>query len=170
MSDRKQYWGKYRGTVFNNVDPEFRGRILAMVPDVSSLLPTSWALPCAPMATMLGGTFVVPMIGDAVWIEFEHGDPDYPIWVGGYWSAVTAPPLGKLANPATPPIILSTKLQNALVVSDTPIPPMIAPGVMMMGGPASYISVSPAGIQIFAPQIQITGMTIINAGALTIAP
>jgi hypothetical protein len=61
-------------------------------------------------------------------------------------------------------------LQNALVVSDTPIPPMIAPGVMMMGGPSSYITVSPAGIQIFAPQIQITGMTIINAGALTVAP
>jgi hypothetical protein len=168
MSDKKQYWGKYRGVVFNNVDPEFRGRILAMVPDVSALLPTSWALPCAPMATIQGGTFVVPAMGDAVWIEFEHGDPDYPIWVGGYWSAATAPALGKLANPATPPIILQTVLQNALVVSDTPIPPMIAPGVMMMGGPASYIAVSPAGIQIFAPQIQITGVTIINDGALTV--
>jgi hypothetical protein len=170
VSDKKQYWGKYRGTVFNNVDPEFRGRILAMVPDVSALLPTSWALPCVPMATIQGGTFVVPRMGDAVWIEFEHGDPDYPIWVGGYWSPTTAPALGKLANPATPPIILQTVLQNALVVSDTPIPPMIAPGVMMMGGPASYIAVSPAGIQIFAPQIQITGMTIINEGALTVTP
>jgi len=170
MSEKKKYWGKYRGTVFDNVDPEFRGRILAMVPDVSALLPTSWALPCVPLATLQGGTFVVPEIGDAIWVEFEHGDPDYPIWVGGYWSIATVPVLTKLANPALPPIMLTTKGQSAVVVSDSPIPPMIAPGVMLLGGPTSYISVSPAGVQIVAPTIQITGLTIINDGALTVTP
>jgi hypothetical protein len=170
MSERKKYFGKYRGVVFDNVDPEFRGRIMAAVPDVSALLPTSWALPCVPMANLQGGVFVVPAIGDAVWIEFEHGDPDYPIWVGGYWSAVTAPALAKLADPATPPFIVSTILQNALVVSDTPIPPMLGPGVLLMGGPDAYIAVSPDGIQIFAPEILINGSLIVNEGALAVTP
>jgi hypothetical protein len=167
-SEKKKFYGKYRGTVFDNADPEFRARIIAMVPDVSSLLPTSWALPCAPMATLQGGTFVVPNIGDAVWIEFEHGDPDYPIWTGGYWSATTAPLLSKLAPPATPQIIFQTLLGSGLVVSDTPIPPMIGPGVLLLGGPDAYIAVSADGIQIFAPSIVINGVTVINEGALTV--
>ena len=133
MSEKKKYWGKYRGTVFNNIDPEFRGRIQAMVADVSALLPTSWALPCVPMATLQGGVFVMPRIGDGVWM-------------------------------------LTTVGQNAVVVSDTPIPPMMGPGVMLMGGPMSYISVSPDGIMIVAPQIQINGEVIVNFGALAVTP
>ena len=77
-----RYYGKYRGTVFNNIDPEQRGRIMAIVPDVLGLIPSSWALPCAPIAGKQNGVYVVPKIGDGVWIEFEQGDPDYPIWVG----------------------------------------------------------------------------------------
>ncbi|HEY2474808.1 MAG TPA: phage baseplate assembly protein V [Candidatus Cybelea sp.] len=167
-SGKKKYYGKFRGSVFDNADPEFRGRIMAMVPEVSSLLPTSWALPCVPMATFQGGTFVVPNIGDAVWIEFEHGDPDYPIWTGGYWSATTVPLFSKLAPPGTPQIIFQTVLGSAFVLSDTPIPPMIAPGVMLLGGPDSYIAVSDAGIQIVAPTVMINGVTVINEGALTV--
>jgi hypothetical protein len=170
VSEKKKFWGKYRGTVFNNIDPEFRGRIQAMVADVSALLPTSWALPCVPMATLQGGVFVMPRIGDGVWIEFEHGDPDHPIWTGGYWGLGTAPLLAALVNPATPPMLLTTVGQNAVVVSDTPIPPMVGPGVMLMGGPASYIAVSPAGIMIVAPQIQINGEVIVNFGALSVTP
>jgi hypothetical protein len=170
MSEKQKFYGKFRGTVFNNIDPEFRGRILALVPDVSTLLPTSWALPCVPLATLQGGVFVVPEIGDAVWIEFEHGDPDYPVWVGGYWSVATVPVLSKLANPVLPPMILSTKGQSAVIVSDSPIPPMIGPGVMLLGGPAAYIAVGPAGIQIFAPEILINGVTIVNDGALMVTP
>jgi hypothetical protein len=45
-----RYYGKYRGTVIQNVDPEQRGRIQVMVPDVSGLMPSSWALPCVPIA------------------------------------------------------------------------------------------------------------------------
>jgi len=170
VSEKKQFWGKYRGTVFDNVDPEFRGRILAMVPDVSTLLPTSWALPCVPLATLQGGTFVVPEIGDAIWVEFEHGDPDYPIWVGGYWSAATVPLITKLANPVFPPIMLTTKGQSAVVVSDSPIPPMAGPGVILMATEASYIALSPEMIQIFSPTIQINGVTVVNDGALMVTP
>ena len=47
MSQEEKYFGKYRGTVVNNVDPLQIGRILVMVPDVSGIVPTSWAMPCS---------------------------------------------------------------------------------------------------------------------------
>src|SRR5208337_3789347 len=85
MTEPTKHYGKYRGTVINNVDPEQRGRIQAIVPTVSGLLPTSWALPCVPVAGQQSGIFIVPQIGASVWIEFEQGNPDLPIWTGGFW-------------------------------------------------------------------------------------
>ena len=79
------YWGKYRGTVINNIDPLFEGRLLCEVPDVFSFVPSTWAVPCVPLAGPTGppmGVHLVPPIGAGVWVEFEHGDPDFPIWVG----------------------------------------------------------------------------------------
>jgi hypothetical protein len=93
----KRYYGKYRGTVINNIDPEQRGRIMALVPDVLGIIPSSWAMPCVPIAGKQEGVFVVPQIGAGVWIEFEQGDPDYPIWVGGFWGAFAEVPTAALA-------------------------------------------------------------------------
>ena len=84
----KKYYGKYRGTVINNVDPMMLGRLLVEVPDVVGLVPSSWAVPCVPLAGPTGppmGVYMVPLIGAGVWIEFEQGNPDYPIWVGCRW-------------------------------------------------------------------------------------
>lgn len=78
-----RYYGKYRGTVIDNIDLEQRARIIAQVPDVLGEIPSSWALPCAPAAGIQSGMFIVPPIGSGVWIEFEQGNPDYPIWTGG---------------------------------------------------------------------------------------
>ena len=103
MSNGKKYYGKYRGTVLNNVDPLQIGRIQVTVTDVSAVLPTSWAMPCVPIAGKQMGTFFVPQVGAGVWMEFEQGDPDYPIWVGGYWGLVAEVPVLALAGiPASP--------------------------------------------------------------------
>ena len=83
-----RYYGKYRGTVLVNIDPLQIGRIMAQVPDVFGETPTSWAMPCVPAAGIQAGCFVVPPIGSQVWIEFEQGDPDYPIWTGGFWGTI----------------------------------------------------------------------------------
>lgn len=86
----RQYYGKYRGTVLQNVDPEQRGRLMLSVPDVLGPIPSSWAEPCVPLAGPTGppmGVYLVPPIGAGVWVEFEHGDPDYPIWVGCRWGS-----------------------------------------------------------------------------------
>ena len=39
----RRYYGKYRGTVVNNIDPMMRGRLLVTVADVGGLTPSSWA-------------------------------------------------------------------------------------------------------------------------------
>lgn len=150
-----RYYGKYRGTVFNNVDPEQRGRIMAMVPDVLGLTPSSWALPCVPIAGKQNGVYVVPKMGDGVWIEFEQGDPDYPIWVGGFWGIVAEVPLSATAgNPAAPSIVIQSLLQQAVIVSDMPpsVPPPVMPpvpptgGVILRSTTGAYIVVNDAGI------------------------
>ena len=97
---RKRFYGKYRGTVVNNVDPMQIGRIQAIVPDVSGLIPTSWAMPCLPGAGINTGVFTVPQVGSGVWIEFEQGDPDQPIWVGGYWGTAAEVPVARARRAA----------------------------------------------------------------------
>ena len=72
-----KFFGLYRGTVINNKDPLGRMRIVARIPDVLGESPSSWALPCVPP-----GVRLVPAIGTRTWIEFEAGDPDYPVWIG----------------------------------------------------------------------------------------
>ena len=170
MNGAKKFFGKYRGTVVNNIDPMQIGRIMAIVPDVGNLVPSSWAMPCVPIANKASGVYVVPQIGSGVWIEYEHGDPDFPIWVGGFWGTVAEiPPFALLAPPGDPPIVINSTLQNAVVVSDLPVLPMIEGGVMLVSG-ASYIAVSPTMVKIFSPTIMINGLMIVNDGALAVAP
>lgn len=72
------FYGKYRGLVVENADPMQIGRIVANVPDVLGSTPSSWAMPCVPVAGIQSGVFLVPSVGSQVWIEFEKGNPDYP--------------------------------------------------------------------------------------------
>jgi uncharacterized protein involved in type VI secretion and phage assembly len=163
-------YGKYRGTVINNVDPLQTGRIQAMVPDVAGLVPSTWAMPCLPMAGINSGVFTVPMMGSGVWIEFERGDPDYPIWTGGYWgSAAEVPVLAHAVPPAVSGITIQTALKNGLVISDVPGP---TGGILIQTTAGAMISVSDVGIIISNGKgavINMTGPTVdINLGALTV--
>ncbi len=96
MSEVRRYFGKYRGKVIRNVDPQLRGRIEVEVPDVFGSNKKSWALPCVPYAGRGVGLFLVPPERALVWVEFEQGDPDHPIWTGCFWEKDEAP-----ASPAT---------------------------------------------------------------------
>ncbi len=170
MTSNQQYLGKYRGTVVNNVDPMQIGRIQVMVPDVSNVMLSSWAMPCVPVAGMNMGMFTVPMIGAGVWIEFEQGNPDYPIWVGGFWgSAAEVPLLSHTVPPAVPGITLQTPLKNGIVVSDVP---GLTGGIQLQTATGAMISVTDLGITISNGKgavINMTGPTVdINAGALTV--
>jgi hypothetical protein len=75
------FFGKFRGTVTDNQDPDGRGRIQALVPALTGREATGWALPCVP-----AGVFALPAVGARVWIEFEQGDPSLPVWTGCWWA------------------------------------------------------------------------------------
>lgn len=169
MSEGK-YYGKYRGTVLINVDPMQMGRIQASVPDVGEALPSSWAMPCVPITGRSAGTWMVPQVGATVWIEFEQGDSDYPIWSGGFWGSASDVPSQALAgNPANPSIVLQTTLQNMIVISDLPGP---TGGIMLKATSGAMILINDAGITISNGQgaeIAMSGPNVtINKGALKV--
>jgi hypothetical protein len=171
----QKFLGIYRGTVLNNIDPEFRGRLMLSVPDVTSLIPTTWAEPCTPLAGPTGppmGVFMVPMIGAGVFVQFIYGDPDHPVWMGCFWGAQSdLPALSKMGLPTSPNIVLQSVTQNSISISDVPGPT----GGIMLKVAGSIIIVSTDGISITAPKLTITAGTItvlgetdINAGALKV--
>jgi uncharacterized protein involved in type VI secretion and phage assembly len=170
MARPKQYLGKYRGLVLDNIDPLQTGRLLVQVPDVSNVLPSSWAIPCLPYAGIQSGMYVVPEIGSKVWIEFEQGNPDHPIWVGCFWGSVAEVPAPALATPpAVPQFTVQTPLQNTLMISDLPGP---TGGILLKATTGALISVSDTGIVISNGQgatILMEGPSVtINEGALEI--
>lgn len=169
MPDTKKFYSKYRGTVLDNVDPLQTGRLLVQVADVAGVLPSTWALPCLPFAGPLSGFYAIPTIGSTVWVEFEHGDPDKPVWTGCFWQTTNVVPPLALAGPAgVQQVVVQTEGQNTLMVSDVPGP---TGGILLQVGDA-MISVSDAGIIIDNGQgasIALTGPTItVNDGALEV--
>lgn len=100
---RSNFYGKFAGTVMNNNDPQFQGRLQAFVPELLGEIPTGWAKPCVPYAGPTSGFFSVPPIGAGVWIEFEAGDISRPIWAGCFWGAGELPmkPPGSPSQPTT---------------------------------------------------------------------
>jgi uncharacterized protein involved in type VI secretion and phage assembly len=169
MSGTK-YYGLYRATVVNNIDPLQIGRIQAIVPDVSNIIPTSWAMPCVPIAGKQMGTFVVPQVGAGVWMQFEQGDPDFPVWTGGFWgSAAEVPSLALAGVPGDPNIVLQSALQNAIVVSDVPGP---TGGIMLKSTTGATLIVNDTGIYIQngkGASLTLVGpMVTINNGALVV--
>jgi uncharacterized protein involved in type VI secretion and phage assembly len=164
-----QYFGKYRGTVVNNIDPMQIGRLQVMVPDVMGVGVSSWAMPCVPLAGLQMGAYFVPLIGAGVWVEFEGGDPDYPIWTGGFWgSAAEVPALALAGLPASPSIVLQTSGQNSISVSDLPG----TGGIMLKATTGAMILINETGITISNGQgatIMLAGPTVtINQGALVV--
>jgi uncharacterized protein involved in type VI secretion and phage assembly len=134
------------------------------------LTPSSWAMPCVPVAGIQTGIFTVPPIGAGVWVEFEQGDPDYPIWVGGYWGETAEiPAMAKSVPPALFGITLQTTLQNALVISDMAGP---TGGIMIKSASGATLIVNDTGIYIQngrGAAITLIGPSVtINNGALMV--
>lgn len=172
-----RHYGKYRGTVVAVEDPMRQGRIMAMVPDVLESVPTTWAMPCVPFAGTQAGMWCVPPMGAGVWIEFEQGDVNHPIWSGGwYGSAAEVPALASVTPATISHVVVATTAQTTLMLSDQPGPTggvliktaagatltMNETGVIISNGQGSMISLTSAGILISGPMVDV------NQGALTI--
>ncbi len=85
------YFGKYRGTVTDVDDPENLCRIRATIPAVLGDVPCGWAMPSAPFGGDGHGVVMLPSVGSGVWIEFEAGRLDNPIWSGAWWASGQRP-------------------------------------------------------------------------------
>jgi Type VI secretion system/phage-baseplate injector OB domain len=109
------FFGKYSGKVENNIDPLMEGRIQVSVPAVLGEGQLSWAKPCVPYAGSSVGFFAIPPVGANVWVEFEAGDADHPIWTGCFWGTGECP-----ASPAVPQMKVLFTDSVKLTLSDLP--------------------------------------------------
>jgi len=166
----QKFYGKYRGMVMYNVDHMQIGRLLVQVPDVGGLATSSWAMPCFPHTGLQMGFWALPQVGAGVWVEYEQGDPDFPIWSGcWYGSAAEVPALALAGNEASPSIVMQTALQNTLMLSDVPGP---SGGILLRSTTGAMISINDTGITISngkGATIVMIGPTVtINDGALKV--
>jgi hypothetical protein len=111
----QRFFGKYRGKVKNNLDPLQLGRLQVEVPAVLGTGSLSWAMPCVAFAGPGVGFFALPPDNANVWVEFEGGDPDFPIWAGCFWDVGQVP-----AKPASPFSVILKTQSISLQLMDTP--------------------------------------------------
>ncbi len=147
---------------------------MCIVPDVLGLVPSGWCEACAPLAGPTGppmGAYMVPPIGTGVWVEFEYGNPDKPIWSGCRFAPSNVPPLALAGNPLDPNICIQSLLQNMIMISDMP-PSPITGGIILKSTLGAMIVVNDSGIYISngkGAMITMIGTAIdFNVGALTI--
>lgn len=147
--DKKRFYGKYRGKVSDVKDPLALGRICAKVPAIFGDKDTGWALPSAPYAGDGVGMFFVPPEDANVWIEFEEGDPDHPIWTGCFWGIGEAPtglpadPLGFSSD------IKIIKTESATItINDKSNPLIPMKGVKIEVSPNLTIVMNQLGIEL----------------------
>ena len=163
----EQFFGKYRGVVTDNHDPLQIGRVRARVPDVMGDRESGWAMPCFPFAGSGMGFFALPKVGGGVWIEFEHGDPDYPIWSGCWYGTLADIPPVALAPPYQK-VLLKTEGGTSIVLDDSPG----IGGIILETSGGQKVVISPTGIEInngMGAVIKLTGPQVqVNNGALEV--
>jgi hypothetical protein len=170
------YSGKYRGKVINNIDPLMLGRLIVLVPAVSEF-PLSWAMPCAPYAGRNVGFFALPPIAANVWVEFEEGDPTYPIWTGCFWGDGEAPakpavPTTKVLKTETVTLEINDLLTSVSLEVLTPAGPVKLEqgpeGIALTIGPAS-LKINLQGLDLAMPPSTLSvgpeGISLKNASA-----
>lgn len=90
------YTAFYRGTVVDNSDPMNMGRVRVRVPQIygseeqrdEDIYVPTYAIPWATSAIMAGagnntGSYLIPNVGDSVFVTYENADPNLPLYFGG---------------------------------------------------------------------------------------
>ncbi|MEU6918638.1 phage baseplate assembly protein V [Streptomyces olindensis] len=168
-----RYLGKFRGRVVDNDDPLRIGRITVEVPDVLGDEPSTWALPCLPFTGPESGQFVVPPPGAGVWVEFEQGDPSFPVWTGcWYGTAEELPPDARRelgAGSPAKPVVVQTPGAHKLVMNDTP---GAEQGILLQAQGGAYIRITREAVVIATgagAEVVLRGREVtINEGQLTV--
>jgi uncharacterized protein involved in type VI secretion and phage assembly len=130
------FFGKYRGTVTDNKDTLLVGRVKVKVPYAMGDV-EDWALPCFPYAAIQAGVVVIPPVGANVWVEFEGGDIDHPIWVGGFYPLpAMTPALALAAPPGTEEVVIQVGTNNTVSIKDLAGP---LGGILLKSGTATLM-------------------------------
>ena len=98
MANTRVYYGVYDGQVCNVNDPENRGRIQCVIPEVTGESPSAWCEPCIPFASDDKGDFYLPNLKEYVWVMFEQGNPNYPVYFGSWFAQDRTPLLKDYAD------------------------------------------------------------------------
>jgi uncharacterized protein involved in type VI secretion and phage assembly len=159
-----EYYGKFRGSVVANIDPYQKGRIMVSVPAVTGIGTLNWAMPCVPFAGPGVGFFAIPPVGANVWVEYEGGNPDTPIWSGCFWGETDTVP----ASPALPQVFTIKTQTCTLTLNDLPG----TGGITIETTAGMRIKLSATSLEITDGQggtIQIQGLKVtVNNGALEV--
>lgn len=117
-----EYFAKYTGVVKDNRDADKNGILQVSVPTVfppEELVPARAALPF--------GYFFVPENETRVWVEFEGGDPEFPLWTGvqhtpSTWAAEAAkdPPTVRAVKTVSGHLLIfdDTEGSESIVITD----------------------------------------------------
>ena len=112
MSNEK--FGKYRALVIDNQDPEKRGRIRVKCPAIYRESLSPWCEACLPFVSVSSYDIQIPLPNDQVWVEFEGGNVNKPIYTGGWITKSTPVP-----NPNNRMTKGSLNLSGSLSISDS---------------------------------------------------
>ena len=156
------YYGKYRGIVTDVDDPDNRCRIRARVDSLLDGQQIGWALPAAPFAGDGHGMVMLPKVGSGVWIEFEAGNLDVPIWSGGWWASGQRPdPQGAKVR------VIVSQTGNQVVLDDD----KDEVKVVHNGGPEIKVSGSEIVMTVGGCELKIGATDIsLNNGLIKVGP
>ena len=166
------FYGKYRGIVTDVDDPENLCRIRARVDSVLDGEETGWAMPAAPFAGDGHGFVMLPAVGSGVWIEFEAGNLDLPIWSGGWWASGQRPdPQGAKQR------VIVSEACNQFIFDDANEVKIVHSGgpevtisdseiVMKVGGCELKIGTSDISLNNGLIKVGLAGVSLVN-GAMT---
>lgn len=139
-----RFYGKYRGVVVGNTDPEGRGRLQVEVPEVRGPGVIDWALPSSPYAGDGVGFFALPPVDASIWVEYEGGNLQVPIWTGCFWQR------GQIDAADAVPEVAFLKTQQASLRIDN------ATGEIKIEIQGASITLTASEVKIEAPQITNT--------------
>lgn len=113
-----KYYSIYQATVIDNEDPDFRGRVKVSCPAVygDDIYPY-WALPMG-LASSNTALWMIPNVGDVVWVQFEGGDARYPVWSWGWFKQDAAPNAAKVNGNKIDATVLQSKSGHRIVMDD----------------------------------------------------
>lgn len=151
----RRFFGKYRGKVVANKDPLGIGRIQPVVPAIAPDA-INWAMPCTPYAGPQEGFFMIPPVGANVWIEFEGGDPNYPIWSGCFWGEKQDQ---KPPTDATGPemkVLQTEKMVLSFDDKNTKLTAKLKPKADKGGGETMSLEMDEKAIILTAKQVTVT--------------